>query len=584
MFLLSKRKLSLRRFIYQSHTKVYMHNIDHEVYLCYNLKIDLVVNYFGGKPMKREEKNQQTQRRIMDSALAEFAEKGHGGSSVNTICAAQGISKGIIYHYFENKDELYLACVEECFQRLTAHLSAALPEEDDGSVEDQLGRYFTARMTFFQENPVYQPIFCEAVISPPARLFEQIQARRKAFDALTISTLKHLLRQLPLRTDITMEEVVDLFRQFQDFINAQAQASSMPARKCFALRDAQCRRLLTVLLYGVTERGGIDMATKQNSSSILGDINPPKAIIKLALPATLALLAKAVYNIVDTAYIGMLDSDIALTAVGVTVPLLLIMVSIENIFAAGAAVLAGRHLGAKDEEGASRTVTTIIGLSIVIGVVLCVGGIAFIEPLMRVFGASDASLPLAKDYAFWMFVAALANLPAQSMNCAARAESSVKLSSIAVITGALLNVVLDPVFMFDWGLGMGWRGPPWPPPSLSSSPSLSWPGSISVGAPSSSCACAPSTPVGNSSRPSPSSASPQLSSKSACRWPPPSPTSPQPLCRTRTTSLPPTVWSNGWSSSAAMWSWASCKAISQWPPLLLAPETRIGFISRFVSP
>ena len=122
--------------------------------------------------MKREEKNQQTQRRIMDSALAEFAEKGHGGSSVNTICAAQGISKGIIYHYFENKDELYLACVEECFQRLTAHLSAALPEEDDGSVEDQLGRYFTARMTFFQENPVYQPIFCEAVISPPARLFE----------------------------------------------------------------------------------------------------------------------------------------------------------------------------------------------------------------------------------------------------------------------------------------------------------------------------------------------------------------------------------------------------------------------------
>ena len=89
---------------------------------------------------------------------------------------------------------------------------------------------------------------------------------------------------------------------------------------------------------------------------------------------------------------------------------------------------------------------------------LCVGGIVFIEPLMRAFGASDASLSLAEDYAFWMFVAALANLPAQSMNCAARAESSVKISSIAVITGALLNVVLDPIFMFDWGLGMGVEG------------------------------------------------------------------------------------------------------------------------------
>ena len=85
--------------------------------------------------MKREEKNQQTRRRIMDSALAEFAANGYGGSSVNTICAAQGISKGIVYHYFESKDELYLACVEECFQCLTAHLSAALPEEDAALLE-----------------------------------------------------------------------------------------------------------------------------------------------------------------------------------------------------------------------------------------------------------------------------------------------------------------------------------------------------------------------------------------------------------------------------------------------------------------
>lgn len=185
---------------------------------------------------------------------------------------------------------------------------------------------------------------------------------------------------------------------------------------------------------------------------------PAKSIVKLAIPATIALLAKAVYNLVDTAYIGMLNSDIALTAVGVTVPLLLIMVSIENIFAAGAAVLAGRQLGAKDDAGASRTVTTIISISAIIGAVLCVGGIVFIEPIMRAFGASDASLPLAKEYAFWMFIAALANLPAQSMNCAARAESSVKISSVAVITGALLNVLLDPVFMFDWGLGLGVKG------------------------------------------------------------------------------------------------------------------------------
>lgn len=197
---------------------------------------------------------------------------------------------------------------------------------------------------------------------------------------------------------------------------------------------------------------------KPSGDSILGEMKPSKAIVRLAIPATLALLAKAVYNIVDTAYIGMLHSDTALAAVGVTLPLLLIMVSVENIFAAGAAVLAGRQLGANDKDGASTTATTIIGLSLAIGVLLCVAGLIFIEPLLRSSGASDEVLPQAKSYAFWMFIAALANLPAQSMNCAARAESSAKISSIAVVTGALLNVVLDPVFMFDWGLGLGVGG------------------------------------------------------------------------------------------------------------------------------
>lgn len=202
------------------------------------------------------------------------------------------------------------------------------------------------------------------------------------------------------------------------------------------------------------------MPNKETSGreALLASVKPSTSIVKLAVPATLALLAKAVYNIVDTAYIGMLDSDTALAAVGVTLPLLLIMVSAENIFAAGAAVLAGRQLGAGKKTDANRTVTTVAAVSLLIGIVLCLGGLVFMSPLLRSFGASEAVLPQARDYAFWMFIAALFNLPAQSMNCAARAESSVRISSIAVVVGAALNVVLDPIFMFSWGFGMGVGG------------------------------------------------------------------------------------------------------------------------------
>ena len=79
------------------------------------------------------------------------------------------------------------------------------------------------------------------------------------------------------------------------------------------------------------------------TQSVLGEMAPSKSIIKLAIPATLALLAKAVYNLVDTAYIGMLNSDIALTAVGVTVPLLLIVLRPVHPDPAQA-VWRGRHL------------------------------------------------------------------------------------------------------------------------------------------------------------------------------------------------------------------------------------------------
>lgn len=204
--------------------------------------------------MKREEKNQQTRRRIMDSALAEFSQQGYGASSVNAICAAQGISKGIIYHYFKSKDALYLACVEECFQRLTDYMEKALQKEEAGSVEQRLGEYFAARMAFFQKNPVYQSIFCEAVMTPPGQLAAEIRERKQAFDTLTTDTLTGLLGSLTLRPDTTAEEVVELFRQFQDFINARYRPSGASTRESFALRDEYCRKLLEILLYGVLER------------------------------------------------------------------------------------------------------------------------------------------------------------------------------------------------------------------------------------------------------------------------------------------------------------------------------------------
>ncbi|MGN0661918.1 MAG: TetR/AcrR family transcriptional regulator [Faecalibacterium sp.] len=202
--------------------------------------------------MKREEKNQKTRRKIMDSALAEFSSRGYGASSINTICTAQELSKGIVYHYFETKDALFLACVEECFQRLTEYLQSHISWEPL-PIETQLEKYFTLRTSFFQTCPVYQRIFCEAVISPPAHLSAEIQRCKKDFDTLNVQILRRLLDPVSLRPDISKEDVIETFRQFQDFINIRYQMTDLSGHT-FEDREAHCLRALNILLYGVIER------------------------------------------------------------------------------------------------------------------------------------------------------------------------------------------------------------------------------------------------------------------------------------------------------------------------------------------
>lgn len=202
--------------------------------------------------MKRDEKNQKMRRKIMDSALAEFSGQGYGASSINTICAARDISKGIVYHYFETKDVLYLACVEECFQQLAGYIRANISYEDI-SIEKQLEKYFTLRTCFFQAHPVYRRIFCEAVISPPAHLNAEIRRCKQDFDMLNVQILGRLLSPVSLRPDISKEDVIETFRQFQDFINIRYQMADLNGHT-FEVREENCLKALNILLYGVIQR------------------------------------------------------------------------------------------------------------------------------------------------------------------------------------------------------------------------------------------------------------------------------------------------------------------------------------------
>lgn len=204
--------------------------------------------------MKRFEKNNQTRQKIITNALQEFSEKSYSQASLNTICSSGNLSKGIIYHYFKDKDELYLACVKDCFDALTDYLSNLVMGKDI-PIDQAMEMYFEARIKFFSEYPTYLGIFCSAVMNPPAHLLYRIDETKKAFDELAISILTTILDTVNLRSDVTVSEVVGIFREYQDFVNTRFQLKTNSENE-LSEHEKKCCRSLQVLLYGVIARGG----------------------------------------------------------------------------------------------------------------------------------------------------------------------------------------------------------------------------------------------------------------------------------------------------------------------------------------
>lgn len=207
--------------------------------------------------MKREEKVQLTRRRIMDSALKEFSAHGYRAASVNNIYDPEkGISKGIIYHYFSSKDELFLACVAECFEQLKSYIEEwFVPCSGTMTAGECFNRYFAVRMKFFHEYPLYQNIFMEAVLMPPEHLKSGIMQCRQPMEEMNVSILEKLLSSISLRVPLDQTEVIRIILQFINFIVLQHPLRENDVATIEELEDRN-RQILDILLNGIVEREG----------------------------------------------------------------------------------------------------------------------------------------------------------------------------------------------------------------------------------------------------------------------------------------------------------------------------------------
>lgn len=198
--------------------------------------------------MKKSEKTERTVAKILESAMAEFGKNGYAGGTVNNICKA-GINKGLIYHNFTGKDELYLACLRSSCDRLIGFV-----EEQDGA--RSLSRYMETRSAFFRRYPNEARIFFDALLNPPPQLSGEIVGVLEGFNRLNEQIYRKTLETVTLRDGVTMDDALSYFHLMQTMLNGYF---SSPAQRNVLLHEkvkqheTAVPKLLDLMLYGIAE-------------------------------------------------------------------------------------------------------------------------------------------------------------------------------------------------------------------------------------------------------------------------------------------------------------------------------------------
>ena len=196
----------------------------------------------------------------------------------------------------------------------------------------------------------------------------------------------------------------------------------------------------------------------ESNKEFLGAEPIGKLLFKLSIPTVVAQLINMLYNIVDRIYIGHMpgDGSLALTGVGVCMPLIMLVSAFAALVSSGGAPRASIFMGKQDNESAEKTLGNCFSLQVIVSLILTMVLLIWNEELLLAFGASENTIGYATDY---MSIYAIGTLFVQmtlGMNTFITAQGFTTISMISVLIGAVCNIALDPLFIF--GLNMGVKG------------------------------------------------------------------------------------------------------------------------------
>ena len=195
------------------------------------------------------------------------------------------------------------------------------------------------------------------------------------------------------------------------------------------------------------------MNNQSKKMELLGSASIPKALLSMGIPTMIGMLVNAFYNLVDAYFVGGLGES-QMGAISVVYPLGQVVVGLGLLFGNGAASYISRLLGRGDKENANKVASTALYSSVSVGAVIIIISMVFLHPILKLLGATDSILPFAATYASIYIVSCIFNVFNVTMNNLVTSEGAAKTTMCALLTGAVLNIALHPLFIYVFDLGV----------------------------------------------------------------------------------------------------------------------------------
>ncbi len=197
----------------------------------------------------------------------------------------------------------------------------------------------------------------------------------------------------------------------------------------------------------------------QTNTELFERTSIPSACAKLIIPTVIGSLVAVIYSMADTFFVGALNDELQSAAVSVAAPALLAFNAVNNLFGVGGSSMMSRALGRGEPDTVRKSASVAFYGALFSGVLLALLSFVFLEPLMRILGADAAYLPATAGYMRWAVVlGAVPTILNVVMGYLVRSEGAALHASLGTMSGCILNIILDPIFIMPWGLGMGAAG------------------------------------------------------------------------------------------------------------------------------